>query len=241
MKFAIPLLGGVLALLFSACSTGMMVDDSLQSGSDAYSVKGRQGWMLNQHLSFGSYQSGKVRRGWTQSYDIPFIVRFQGAKEKLNFEFDDPAAGLKSFVFCLGKITRQELPVLNDLFRIPLKNEDVFTASIYLPGSGEHWDLVVYDPNKSNLGDVSSGFLQHDGDTSIRLREVRRTDKGSKNFSELVLGYEFVQNGQVIGAVETLNKGRVWLRQGLSGKTRFVLANAAAALLLKSDIGEQLT
>jgi hypothetical protein len=228
------------ALAFGACSTGMQLDQSLARQSNTYAVKGRQGWLLNQHLSIGPYQTGKVQRGWTRSYDIPFVVRFQGAKEKLNFTVTDQTdAALNAEVFALGKITAQDLVILNDLFEVPLKNHDVFTAAIYVPGSRAHWQLAVNDPNKRLLGDVASGVLEHEGQV-IRVEEVRHTEKGHKNLGELVLGYNFVENGRVIAAVETLNNGRVVLQADLPAEKRLVLTSAAAALLLRSDIGQKI-
>lgn len=241
MRYAIVLFFALgAALFFAGCSMHMSLNDALRSGSTIYPVKGRQGWLLNQHLSFGPYRSGKVHRGWTESYDIPLVVRFQGAKEKLRFELSDTTAQLRSEVFCVGEVKRNELPVLNDIFRIPLKDVDVFTASVYLPVRRVHWDLALYDSNKMDFGDVSSGVLQNDAGQSIQLREVRRTEKGHSNWGGQPLGYEFVQDDAVIGAVEMLNNGRVLLKNEVPAELRFVLANTAAVLLLKTNLGHQL-
>jgi hypothetical protein len=226
-----------LMLALSACSTAMQVDPALQSTADVLPVKGRQGWLINQKLSFGPYKSDRVQRGWTKSYDIPFVVRFQGAREKLHFELSDGA--LRSEVFCLGKITTQDLPILNDLFSIPLKNDDVFTAAIYLPGRQENWKLLVENPNKRIAGQLSSGVLKSDRE-EIRLEEARHTDAGYKNLGNMVLGYHFVQDGRVVGAVELLNNGRVALDRSLPAERRFLLANAAAALLLRRELADQI-
>lgn len=233
-------LGLAAALVVAACSTAMQVDGSLQQNADTYAVKGRQGFILNQKLSFGEYRSGRVKRGWTRSYDIPFVVRFQGAKEKLSFNLNDqdnPA--LKSEVFCVGKITAQELSLFNRGGGIPLKNEDVFTAAIHLPEGGDTWELVLNNPNKRLWGVVSEGTIQH-GDETIRIEEVRHTDRGHENITTMLLGYHFVWNGRTVGAVETMNQGRVVLSKDLTPTQRFVLANAAAAILLRSEIDEQI-
>ena len=68
----------------------MAIDQQLHT-STAMPVKGRQGWMGNQHLPFGEFTSGKVNRGWLKRYDIPFIVRFSGAKEKLAYDLTEAA------------------------------------------------------------------------------------------------------------------------------------------------------
>lgn len=70
-------------IIIMGCSPAMMINDTLVNDAQVLPVEGRQGWMIKQQLSFGPYQSEEVKRGWTFSYDIPFLLRFQGAKEKL--------------------------------------------------------------------------------------------------------------------------------------------------------------
>lgn len=54
--------------------------------SSVYKARGKNGWQINQVISFGEYKTGKIKRGWTFSYDIPFILSFKGAKEKMDFQ-----------------------------------------------------------------------------------------------------------------------------------------------------------
>jgi hypothetical protein len=56
----------------------------------AMRVKGRNGFLIGQVIQYGEYRTEPVRRGWTQSYDVPFFVRFQGAKEKLSYTQIEP-------------------------------------------------------------------------------------------------------------------------------------------------------
>ena len=91
MKNTLKFLSLSTLILFTACSTPQMAIDQQLHTSTAMPVKGRQGWMVNQHLSFGEFTSGKVNRGWLKRYDIPFIVRFSGAKEKLAYDLTEAA------------------------------------------------------------------------------------------------------------------------------------------------------
>jgi hypothetical protein len=49
-------------------------------------------------------------------------------------------------------------------------------------------------------------------------------------------GYEFRDADGVIGAVEVLNRGAVWLSGDLGAERRRTLAAASAALLLLEDL-----
>lgn len=52
-------------------------------------------------------------------------------------------------------------------------------------------------------------------------------------------GFEFVRDGQAIGAVSVLGKGRVWLRQSLDADTRLVVAGVATALMVRQSLKDQ--
>ena len=64
------------AILF-ACAAVLMirctpfklsVSDELKSSHDEYHVKGRQGILIKQKLSFGDYSTTHVRRSWTKGH-----------------------------------------------------------------------------------------------------------------------------------------------------------------------------
>ena len=128
-------------LLFSACTTPqILVDESLREEGTVYEVDGRNGWLVNQHLCFGEFQTGKVNRGWTKGYDFPFIIRFTGAKEKLSYFLKD-GAGNEAEIFCLGKLREQDLMLFHEYFDINLKVEDAFTGSVALD---EHTAPMIF-------------------------------------------------------------------------------------------------
>ncbi|MEQ9441436.1 MAG: hypothetical protein RIG62_20490 [Cyclobacteriaceae bacterium] len=214
------------------CSSSMMIPDTLVSDAQTLAVAGRQGWLVNQKLSFGPYQSEKVKRGWTFSYDIPFLMHFQGAKEKLQFELK--AGEHRANVFCLGKATQRDLPMLEDMFQLSLKDQNVFAGAIVTDYSSKPWEFLVQKnynklPNRDFLGS-----LQQE-DQRINIREIQQTAEGKNTWGE-PLGYEFVLDNEVIGAVEVLNKGRVILKNTTSAEMNLLLASTAAALLLRSDL-----
>lgn len=223
------------ALLFLAsCSTPQMaVDNQLQSAT-AMPVKGRQGWMLNQRLSFGEFTTGKVKRGWLKSYDIPFIVRFSGAKEKLAYDLTD-GEGNTAEVFAMGKLREQDLLLFNKYFEVNLNWQDAFSGTVSLNEGRQHYDFLLTDLNQNNWFRPAEGFIRYQ-DGLIDVQPVGRLANGKRFLGQQSLGFQFVYRGEVAGAVETLNHGRVWLKDGLAPELRLVLSSVAAALLLRSEL-----
>ncbi|ACU63774.1 hypothetical protein Cpin_6370 [Chitinophaga pinensis DSM 2588] len=60
-RICLPIL---LAVTVSCSTTKLAVPDQFSSVSTRYPVKGAQGWMVNQHLSFGDYSTSRIKRGW---------------------------------------------------------------------------------------------------------------------------------------------------------------------------------
>lgn len=227
--FFLPIL-----LALASCSTPQMaVDNQLQSSS-AMPVKGRQGWMVNQRLSFGEFASSKVKRGWLKSYDIPFIVRFSGAKEKLAYDLTD-GEGNTAEVFAMGKLREQDLLLFNKYFDINLKWQDAFSGTISLNEGRQHYDFLLTDLNQNNWFRPAEGFVRYE-DSTIEVQPVDKLSNGKRALGMQSLGFQFVFNGEVVGAVETLNNGRVWLKDGLAPELRLVLGSVSAALLLRSEL-----
>ena len=221
-------------LLLAACSTPKMAVDTQLQTTPALAVKGRQGWMLNQHLSFGEFTTGKVQRGWLKSYDIPFIVRFSGAKEKLAYTLSN-GEGQAAEVFCMGKLRQQDLPLFNDLFELNLGWQDAFSGAIALNDGRQHYDFLLTGLNQNNWFRPAEGFIRYQ-EGLIDIQPVDRLDNGQRALGQQSLGFQFVYHNEVIGAVETLNNGRVWLKDGLAPELRLVLGSVAAALLLRSEL-----
>ncbi len=228
------LLSLLILFLFSACSTPRInVDEQLLSDSDLYEVQGRQGWLANQTLSFGEFQSGKVDRSWTKGYDYPFIVRFTGAKEKLSYTLKG-GKDLEADVFCIGKLREQDLRLFHRYFDINLNAKDIFSGTVVL-GEEIAYDFYVMNLNQNNVSRAVEGRIIGE-DSFISIEPIKKLEGNKAYLSAQAPGFEFKLNGQVIGAVEVLNKGRIWIKKDLSEENRLLVASVASALLLRSDL-----
>jgi hypothetical protein len=229
----------VAMLALTACTVPyMQVDPALSSSAEAMPVAGRQGWLINQQLQFGEFQSGPVKRSWTTGYNIPFVVRFSGAKEKLGFSVRN-SSGETAELFCLGKLREIDLPVFNKAFEVNLNTTDVFTCAITLSGDSFEFysENLNQNPNNNHGFDEITGQLQGPG-LDIALRPVGKLEGGQTSWSTNALGYELQQDGKTIAAVETLNNGRVWINPELSASQKLLVAGVASALLLRSSLAE---
>ena len=200
----------------------------------AMSVKGRNGLQIGQVIRYGEYTTDKVHRGWTKGYDIPFILHFKGAKEKMSFTQFGPM-GQQAEVSCVSKFKSTELPVLHDFFGIPLEYQNFFAGNISTGLS--NWDFLLYNPNGDLLREeASAGFVQN-GVTRIEIQAIRRL-AGQPNWMDrlAVYGHEFYLDGKIVAAVSTVNKGKVWIDEQLDGDTRTVIAAVATGLLLRTDV-----
>lgn len=212
----------------------MRLDESL-SGKPALAVEGRQGWQIKQMIRFGEFSAGPVKRGWTRGYDWPFVVRFTGAREKLAFEITD-GAGARLPVLCAGKLSEQDLHRWPRGVDINLRTRDAFSCAVRGVGEGDY-EWVVADLNQNRTsGEVSGSLIGPD--LALSFRPVWHLANGKKTWDTRPLGIELLSDGHVVAAVETVNEGRVWLGDALSGEQRLVVAAALSALLLRSDLAE---
>ncbi len=225
---------------FAACRTAEIpVTDDLKSGTTMFAVKGRQGFQIGQVLSFGEYQTSKINRGWTKGYSIPFVVHFKGASEKLSYEQFGPN-GRSAKIALAGRFRETELSPLRDYFAISVKNKNVFTGGIELNGSKESWEFIIQNVDgwDNSLKNNTMGLIRSKADyLQIDIIGIRELGGVSKMMTMMdVSGYEFWLDGKVIGAVSTLNNGKVWMKDNIHPELKLVLASVSSGLMLRNNV-----
>lgn len=221
--------------LFSCRTPEIAIDPTLTPY--AMSVKGRNGLQIGQVIRYGDYTTDKVRRGWTKGYDVPFIIRFQGAKEKLSYTQFGGANGSQAEVACVSKFKSTEIQLVRDFFGIPIDYQNFFAGNIAFHDGRSSWDFIIHNPNGDFLREeTSAGFAQY-GAQRIDIEAIRGLEGQPDWMKELVVyGHEFRMDGKVVGAVSTVNKGKVWIDESLDSETRTVVAAIATGLLLRTDV-----
>jgi hypothetical protein len=228
-------------------------------------VKGRQGLLVNQRLSFGLYATQKVDRSWTKesswsigtarrTLNVPEatnIISFDhiNRKQTLRFAAESPS-GSYADVYAATKVNARELRMGEgnnpyaftiDLTRLFSKNgNNLFYVQIYIDGSREPWQLVLDNETSQWKPGKYIGYLYGPNNRYYQLKPVRQYEGKSGKPVQIAmgnLGFEIMDEGGTgLAAVSTMDKGQVYLSKAVGGRERFLLENLCAALLLQELI-----
>lgn len=79
----------IAALLLTSCTAAKLsIPEAFQKQSTKYAVKGLNGWMINQKLSFGPYQTSSIKRGWDFTSSVQYTKFRMSPEEALLKVFD---------------------------------------------------------------------------------------------------------------------------------------------------------
>lgn len=230
------ILASLLLVLLGACAMpNILVSDELKNGTQPMDVKGRQGWNFNQVLRYGQYTTSEVKRGWTRSSEINFVLRFQRASQKLSFVQYGPGE-LSAEVFTVGEFKNNEIDLLDNFLSYSVKYKNTYAGTIVLPNDANEWEFVVNNPEASDPDEAELGSVRDKQGRIISIRGVKEFD-GRKVWGRYQnYGFEFSMQGRALGAVSIINAGMVWLHPDLDAELRIVTASLASALLLRQSM-----
>ena len=231
----------LLALVFLAsCKTpNIVVSESLKTNTNVYDASGRQGFQFNQVVRFGDYYTSKIKRGWTKSRDITFVMRFQKAQQKLSFMQFAPDSS-SAEVLAVSKFKNNEIELLRDFLSYSTQYENTFAGTIITSGdSSQSWEFMIHNPESSLPRYADCGVANSADGKVISIRGVKKIENQSNWIQLDNHGFEFTMDGKAVAAVSTINKGRVWLHNELSSSDKLVIASLSTALLVRHSIQEQ--
>ncbi len=224
----------------------MLLDEDLSANATELPVKGRQGWLINQKISFGSYQSEKVHRGWTRSYDFDFfLLGFQGSRQRFNFELFSDHQTVYT-VWAASQVRGVDLPIgrftgaataLQDIFNFTVETKNSFAATLYNVHDKAPYRLLIMHPDDIRKNGRYAGFLTDNLDHHIEIIPVRKL-ADQRTIGMDIVGFEFREGNKAVAAVEIINNGKVWIHPGLSPQMQHTLATASATLLLQQSLDE---
>ncbi|GEO09605.1 hypothetical protein [Segetibacter aerophilus] len=239
----------LVAILFNACSPFRISVSNELSAAAEMPVKGKNGIMINQKLSFGEYRTEKINRSWTEGNSINggamkvLWATYSQKKQSIHFSLKDTVNN-RSEVFCLAK-TRSEdwtvgespnslFNIMGDLLGVGGKSDNTFAVNIYLSKEPAPWELML-DVQKAQANSKRYvGFLAQNKDNYYTLHPITSVEKNGKKGSIPIgsVGYEIRSKGGVaLAAVSLMDQGKVYIG-ATDPKERFLLANACSALLL---------
>lgn len=228
-SFLLASLAGVLVL--SSCSVPpMAVESSFKQQAEELPVAGRKVLKPNGDFTIGDYKVANVHRGWRRGSGFN-ILGYDNVKasQKYEFSLQDAKGGGEWYVFGASRLHEKNLKSNNGITIQLAPNREYYSSYFTSPESGQ-WQLVTVDPGhyfarKEFEGQVTNGRMLYQVKPVYKF-EGKALPPGD------ILGYEFRDGNEVVGAVQVVNNGKVWIRPDLPQDTRMVLASAAASLLL---------
>ncbi|GAB3202782.1 hypothetical protein GCM10027293_29940 [Pontibacter aydingkolensis] len=208
----------------------MAVESNFKSQAQELPIEGRKVLKPNGDFRIGNYTVANVHRGWKRGSGFN-ILGYDNVKsaQKYEFSLQDSQNGEEWYVFGASNLHEKNLKSNNGLTIQLAANKEYYASYFTSPESGQ-WQLLTVDPrhylarNKFE-GEVTNGLQRY------KVAPVYKFE-GQKIPTGDIVGYEFKDGEEVIGAVQVVNNGKVWMRPDLTSDTRMVLASAAASLLL---------
>jgi hypothetical protein len=225
----------------------MRVAPELIANSKPMEAK-RKGISTVSKYEFGPYKIVSGKAGWTRTKSRSRIfsgVTESQSKSKLSFLF--VANNRDSVqVNTISTTDTRELD-LNRGFRLGnadwgqvlQNNTEKYLATIDLANDTTSWNMaMVTAVGTEVLGSRFKGVLTSTVQT-YEIQEVIHFNDGKINSFGFILGYEFLQNGKVVAAVQggtnTFLKTFVWIDNRLDESTQRLLATAAATVLARNQ------
>lgn len=255
----------ILVVIFTSCGSAKIALDNNEWGkTEEFAVKGRQGIMINQKLSFGNYRTVSVKRSWTKGssyfagwatgrpgyddYERVIGTEYSQRKQTIRFEMTDDK-GNESSVFCLSRAKEKDFMIgdnpnslLNILLDISGKgdmSENTFWTKIFINNQSRSWEMLLDNEASQRNSKSYIGVVAQSRDNYYTIHPVYKiAGKNEKVYTMPVgsVGFELRnKEGKPVAAVSAIDKGAVYLNSTDPGE-KFLLSNICAAILLRESI-----
>lgn len=205
-----------LVLLLAACQTAQMRVAPELASIEPLAVEGANPRRWNTPIRFGQWATSEAREGMTWDFGL----RLLGIDANFAFQPYRLTVGnvQAECVTRAAVLSRKGLSVDPAFGRIP-------ALACGFMGAGEGTLELKTTATNAEEGEIEFGGM------TWGVRSVRNF-AGSSIPSGEPLGYEITRDGRVVAAVETINRGRVWMDPSLSARDQSRIAAVATALLL---------
>jgi len=229
-----------------------------------YPVKGRQGTLINQKLSFGEYHTLLVDRSWTKGSssmagisqglptdaDYKKLITSEKVKKNqtLYFALADSLGNqaraycitnFKSKDFTIGNNPNSVINLFGDILGIGDESSNIFYAMFYDAQASNRWELMIDNQEAQARPKTYTGYLSKSKDEFYTIRPLskvvsKKGKVGTMPFGSA--GFEIrTKEGKAVAAVSMIDKGVVYLTK-VSPEEKILLSGVCAALLLQEQI-----
>jgi len=216
----------------------MALDKEFASQVTTMAVEKRGWFFTNESFKFGPYAVTGVKREWTHRKGWGGFG-YENTKARQKYEFTlgtqkEPDAWQGRCATDVDEETFRFLVGDRAEVTTQLTAESRFACTFRKGEQGKPWRLLL----TRQMGEYFyNGFLADDSRT-ILVRGTRQLEGTPMPLMDAA-GYFFDVEGKPVGAVETLNDGRVFLSPSLDETARDVLACASTALLLYQELSRK--
>lgn len=228
----------------------------------SYEVKGRNGILIKQKLSFADFRTSQVRRSWTKGSSVTtgltlgiptdrdyrklITTEHVNKNQTLFFEFRD-STGLSADVYCISKFKSRDFNVgnspvsvvniLGDIAGVGQKSSSFYYVQIYTKDGS--WHLILDNEAAQREPERYAGKLAKSENEFYSIVphskiKNRKGKVGTMPFGSA--GFQIRnQSGEVVAAVSLIDNGIVYLKD-VPKEERILLGSAMAALLLQEQI-----
>ncbi|WP_162428306.1 hypothetical protein [Pontibacter pudoricolor] len=223
-------------MIFSSCSVPQMaVESGFKQQAEELPVEGRKAFKPNGSFTIGNYTVANVDRGWANVGGFS-IFSYNNVKAEQKYQFSlQNGQGREWYVFGASKLQEKSLKDNTGVTIEVAPNMEYYASHFTSPESGQ-WHLLTIDPRHYLERKKFEGELSN-GSATFKIAPVYKFEGKALPLSEII-GYEFRDGETIVGAVQVVNNGNVWLNPRLTPDTRMVLASAMASLLLYDKLNE---
>lgn len=251
-------------LLVSSCTPFQPAfNDGAKTPNIVHNVKGRQGLLLNQKLSFGDFYTSKVKRSWTRgtssrspintasvsNFFFPDLFSMEWTSKHQRFTFigadttnqKAEVFGVSQFDsedFIIGNNKNSIINILEDIKGLYSESENLFYFQIFVNEDQQPWQLVLDNQASQSHSTKYRGIFSLDENNYYTLIPITKMQgkNGPRSILAGSVGYEINnKKGNLVAAVLLMDKGKVYLNT-TDATERFLMENLCAALLLQENI-----
>lgn len=227
--------------------------EPLHSSQTEMNVKGRNGIMIKQKLSFGDYRTTRVKRSairkWTGATGFPGMIWKEHMEGRQSIHFNLTNGKDTSDVMAVTNVATNDLLIGStaNSTRLPGSLVPLFTqtdiaknnysVSIITKPGEEPWQLFLDNTEAQVRRKHAAGFIMR-GDKFYTIDPVWQVEKKDGTMTNMPFGspgFEIRDGDKAMAAISLINNGKIYLGPGTE-EEKALFANVGAALLLQSVI-----
>ncbi|OYZ01701.1 MAG: hypothetical protein B7Y37_05970 [Sphingobacteriia bacterium 28-36-52] len=257
----------IILLLSGCSSVKISLQGEAWNDKETFPVKGRGIAFIKEKISFGNYATSYVKRSWTRGgnskygigtgmpgtpeYANIISVGYIDKKQTLRFGLTDgtsnqsdvfAVANFNAREFQIGKNENSLLNIALDIFQQAKKpSTSMYYVQLYMNKEESPWQLIHDNYTSQQPAKNYIGYLTKSKNHYYQIVPISSVENNKGKIMNMPFGangFAFLtKEGQPLVAVSLLDRGTVYFAKDILPDEKFLLANAATALLMQQELG----